>query len=349
MKLGSRTINGNSKPYIIAEIGVNHSGSLTLAKELILLAKEGGADAAKFQSYKANKLASVHSPAYWDTDKEETTSQYELFKKFDSFEEDDYIELCQYCNSLDIDFLSTPFDHDAVNFLEPLVPFYKIASADINNIPLLRHIATKKKPVVISTGASTIKEIERAIKELKPLDNSQIGILHCILNYPTPNEKANLAMIKHLSSVFKENIIGYSDHTVPDASLTALTSSYIIGAKIIEKHFTHNKKLSGNDHYHAMDKYDLLKLNELIEEIDTLKGTSKIKEPIEEEKKSITYARRSLVANANLFKGHLLSEKDLICKRPGTGISPSNWDNVIGKKLKNNLSYDDILTWEDLE
>ena len=165
--LGRRTIAEDSLPYIIAEIGVNHEGSMTRAKELIELAKSGGADAAKFKSYKAEKLASKDSPAYWDTSKEPATSQFQLFKRHDSFGEKEYVELAEHCRKTGIDFLSTPFDDDAVDFLYPLVPFYKIASADITSFPFLRKIARKGKPIVLSTGSSTLGEIDSAIQEIK--------------------------------------------------------------------------------------------------------------------------------------------------------------------------------------
>ncbi len=175
--LGSRTINEDSKPYIIAEIGVNHEGSLEKAKELINLAKEGGADAVKFQTYKAEKLASKNSPAYWDIKEEATKSQFKLFKKYDSFEKSDYLELYEHSKGANIDFLSTPFDLDSIDFLDELVPFFKVASADINNLPFLRKIASKTKPVVISTGASNIDEINFAIKVFNFL-NFELGYLH---------------------------------------------------------------------------------------------------------------------------------------------------------------------------
>ncbi len=339
----------NSKPYIIAEIGVNHGGSIDLAKELILLAKDGGADAVKFQTYKAEKLASKFSPSYWDTSKEETKSQYQLFKKYDALNIKDYFYLYEFTKELGIDFLSTPFDHDAVDSLDPIMPFYKIASADITNFPLLRHIASKGKPVIISTGASTVEEIKNAIKELNPISKSEICIMHCILNYPTKDINANLKMINHLKEIFPDTIIGYSDHTLPDKTMTTLSTAYLLGAKIIEKHFTHDKTLKGNDHYHAMDKNDLIQFKDFIKKTTDLIGTSENKYPIKEEKLSIKNARRSIVANSNFSKGHKLTEKDLICKRPGLGISPEFWDKVVGSILKNDVEQDHLLTWNDIE
>ncbi len=347
-KLGSKKISNWGEPYVIAEIGVNHEGSLSLAKELIYQAKEGGADAAKFQSYKASKIASKNAMSYWDTSLERTKNQYELFKKYDKFNPSDYEKLKEYSDELKIDFLSTPFDHEAVNFLDELVPFFKVASADITNIPMLELIAKKKKPIILSTGASDIKEINLAIDTLKQSECEEIVLLHCILNYPTENHNANLKMIKHLSDMYKEFFIGYSDHTLPDKHMNTLVYAYLLGAIVIEKHFTNDKTKQGNDHYHAMDKYDLKNFINRISEIKELIGESITKEPIEGEEISRKNARRSLVLSHSLKKNHLLIEEDILCKRPGTGISPINIKDVIGKKLTRNLEEDHILEWNDI-
>ena len=184
VQLGSKLVSQFSKPYIIAEIGVNHEGSIDKVFELIKLAKDGGADAVKFQSYKADTLASKNSPAYWDLAKEKTQSQHELFMKYDSFNEEDYIRLASFSGSLDIDFLSTPFDDASIDFLDPLMPFYKVASADLTNTPFLRKIARKKKPVILSTGASSLDEINHAIRTLKIVrPNKFFYCVHLKLSY----------------------------------------------------------------------------------------------------------------------------------------------------------------------
>ena len=349
IKLGDRIIYPDSKPYIIAEIGVNHEGSMDQAKVLIDLAKEGGADAAKFQSYKADTLASKQSPAYWDTNKEPTNSQHELFKKYDQFGPDDYVALAEHCKSNKIDFLSTPFDDNAIEFLYPLISFYKIASADITNIPFLRKIATKGKPVVLSTGASTISEVDMAIEALQKAGCNMLALLHCILNYPTPFEQAHLRMIKGLVKTYPNFVIGYSDHTLPDDDMTSLVAAHLLGAQIIEKHFTHDKNLPGNDHYHAMDVKDLTRFVELIDRIHISLGDQTHKEPIETEDISRLHARRSLVMNKDVPVNHILEEEDLTYKRPGTGISPDKWDDVIGRKTTGDIKKDDILKWEHLK
>jgi len=348
IKLGNRLVTSESKPYIIAEIGVNHEGSLDKAKDLIDLAKEGGANAAKFQSYKAETLASKYSPAYWDTTKEPTQSQHELFKKYDQFEPDDYISLYEHCNNNKIDFLSTPFDDDAIEYLDPMIPFFKIASADLTNIPFLRKIAAKDKPIVLSTGASNTEEIDTALVTLKNAGCLNIALLHCILNYPTPIEQAHLRMIKGLSMVYPNHVIGYSDHTLPDESMTSLVAAHLLGAVIIEKHFTHDKTLPGNDHYHAMDVDDLKRFKRLIDTIHVSLGKESHKKPIETENISRLNARRSIIVRRNIPAGHKLTEKDLTYKRPGTGISPLHWDIVLGSKSIYDLKEDHILKWEDL-
>lgn len=348
IKLGSREISDDSLPYIIAEIGVNHEGSFVKAKELIEQAKRGGADAVKFQTYKASKLASRNSPAYWDTTKESTKSQYELFSKYDVFEAKDYIDLALFCEKVNIDFLSTPFDIESIEFLDKIVPFYKIASADITNLPFLRAIGSKLKPVIISTGASNLYEIDFAINTLQKFGSNEIAIMHCILNYPTLDNNANLNMIKSLKNNFPSNVIGYSDHTLPLNNMLTLLTSFLFGASIIEKHFTDNKNLPGNDHYHAMDENDLKSFIGLLKSTKRLIGEKKIKEPIESENISRLNARRSVVTTKALKKNHIIKEEDLIPKRPGSGISTLFWDKVIGSTINKDLFEDHILQWNDL-
>jgi sialic acid synthase SpsE len=348
IKIGDRLISERGRPYIIAEIGVNHGGSMEQAKRLIELAKKGGADAAKFQSYKAETLASVHAPAYWDTTKEATVSQRALFKKYDAFGPQEYIMLAKHCKKVGIDFLSTPFDDAAIDFLESLVSFYKIASADLTNIPFLRKVAGKGKPIVLSTGASTLGEIDIAVSELVRAGCKEIALLHCVLNYPTANADAHLAMIRGLQRAYPNLMIGYSDHTLPDDAMTTLVAAYLLGAQIIEKHFTHDKSLPGNDHYHAMDVDDLARFVELSKRIETLLGKVEHKAPLEMEKLAREHARRSIVVSRALPGGHVITADDLTYKRPGSGISPLNWDDVVGRTTAHALEEDHVLRWDDL-
>jgi sialic acid synthase SpsE len=348
-RLGSRVLKRWGRPYVIAEIGVNHEGSIDQARRLIDLAKQGGADAAKFQSYKADTLASKHSPAYWDTGKEPTLSQHQLFLKYDGFGPDDYVTLAEHCHEVGIDFLSTPFDDEAIEFLDPLVSFFKIASADLTNTPFLRKVAARGKPVVLSTGASTLGEIDQALHVLLGAGCEDIVLLHCILNYPTENENANLRMISGLLRAYPDHAVGYSDHTLPDPAMTSLLAAYLLGAVVIEKHFTHDKSLPGNDHYHAMDVHDLARFVELVDTIHALLGESDHKRPIPTEAISRLNARRSLVLTRDVPIGHRLEPADLTYKRPGTGVSPVHWDDVIGRTAVRPLQPDDVLQWQDLD
>ncbi len=343
VQLGKRMIQQDSKPYVIAEIGVNHEGSMQQAKILIEQAKTGGADAAKFQSYKAGTLASKHSPSYWDTTKEATRSQYELFQKYDGFGPLEYVELAEHCQKVGIDFISTPFDDQAVEFLDPLVPFFKVASADLTNTPFLRKIGAKQKPVVLSTGAATLGEVDEAVRELEKAGCPDVVLLHCILNYPTPNPQAHLRMIEGLSRTYPQHVIGYSDHTLPDESMIPLVSAWLLGAVVLEKHFTHD-----NDHYHAMNQQDLERFIEMVERIDVLMGDSSHKTPIETEAISRLNARRSIVLTRSVRAGHVLEDSDLTYKRPGTGISPLYWDTVVGSQVISPLEEDHVLHWENL-
>jgi sialic acid synthase SpsE len=347
IRLGSRVIDANSEPYVIAEIGVNHEGSLPLAKRLIELAKEGGADAAKFQTYKADTLASRHSPAYWDTTKEPTLSQFELFKKYDTFGPAEYQALAEHSKKIGIDFVSTPFDDAAVDLLAPLVPFFKVASADLTNTPLLRRVARTKKPVVLSVGASTVEEIDGALATLRAAGAQDISLLHCILNYPTADENANLWMLSDLAKRYPECVMGYSDHTVPKDGLPSLVAAWLLGAVILEKHFTHDTSLQGNDHYHAMTSEHLRGFRAEVSRIKPLLG-SRHKAPLPSEEIARHNARRSIVVARDLAAGHRITESDITYKRPGTGISPLSWDVVIGRTTRRALTADDVLQWSDL-
>lgn len=336
-------------PYIIAEIGVNHECSMHNAKKLIKLAKEGGAQAVKFQSYKAENLSSKNAKAYWDIKKEKSKSQFNLFKKYDKFNKDEFIKLHEYSKKIGITFLSTPFDVYAIDYLNRLVPFFKIASADITNLPLIEHVASKKKPIILSTGASNIKEIECAVTLIKKKGVNDICLMHCILNYPTKKDNANLLMISHLKRKFPEIAIGYSDHTKPDKNMSSLTTAYLLGARVIEKHFTNNKKQKGNDHYHSMDKSDLKRFFKNINDLKKLLGNSSDKKPIKSEIISRKNARRSVVAARFLKKGEKITDSDIICKRPGTGISPYHYKKIIGKKTARAIKEDQILKNSDIK
>lgn len=331
------------RPYIIAEVGVNHEGSMEIAKRLVDEAKEGGAHAVKFQSYKAETLASKNSPAYWDTTKEPTQSQFELFKKYDSFWKDEMQELKNYCDIIGIEFMSTPFDIESAKFLNEMMDVFKISSSDITNKPFIEFICGFGKPIIMSTGASNLEEVQNAVDWIKPF-HVPLALLHCVLNYPTFDIDANLGMISGLKRAFPDNIIGYSDHTLPK-EMKVCEIATLLGAVIIEKHFTHDKSLPGNDHYHAMDKNDLKKFNEKLDITFEVLGKFKI-EALDNEENSRMNARRSLVAAKHIPKGKIIEESDLTFKRPAHGISPEYIDKVVGKEAKFDILEDDIITKE---
>ncbi len=348
-----------STPYIIAEIGVNYYdiakkeniSPIDAAKLMIKKAKEWWAHSAKFQSYKANKIVSKNSPAYWDTSCEPTKTQHELFLKFDHFNEKDYIELAKYSEEIWIDFLSTPFDLEAVDFLDPIMKYFKIASADITNYPLLKKVATKDKPMILSTWASTIWEIEKAINTIKKVNNDlEIHILHCVLSYPTKNKDANLKRISYLKNIFSSKVTGfwYSDHTLPSTWMAICTWAYMLWTDIIEKHFTLDKTLQWNDHYHAMDVNDLKVLSENIKILQEWLSVDEINYQKCEEIPRLQ-ARRSIVLNKNLKKWDIIKEEDLIMKRPWTWIWPEFLEFVIWKKVNKDLEEDSILQFEDID
>ena len=343
LESGVDKVNSVSKPFIIAEIGVNHEGSMRMAKKLIEEAKEGGAHAVKFQSYKAETLASKHSPAYWDTTKESTESQFELFKKHDSFWKEEMQELKYYCDKMDIEFMSTPFDIESADFLNEMMDVYKISSSDITNKPFIEYICGFGKPIVLSTGASNLEEIKDAVNWINTF-GLPLALLHCVLNYPTPDKNANLGMITALKKEFPSNLIGYSDHTLPK-DMKVCEIATMLGSVIIEKHFTNDKSLPGNDHYHAMDKQDLKKFNKNIEKAFEIMGSFKV-EALADEEKSRLNARRSLVAANNIQKGEVIKRSDLTFKRPAHGISPKFIDDVVGKTAKIDIYEDDIITKE---
>ena len=349
------------KPYLIAEIGVNHENSLALADKIIKQAKMGGASAVKFQTYKADKIASKNSPYYWDLKQVKETSQFKLFKKYDKFNHSHYKKLKKICEFYSIEFLSTPFDHDAVNFLNKLVPFFKIASADATNIPLIEKVCKTGKPILMSTGACNseeIKLIENFIKKNYP--KTELALMHCVLSYPTKYKDANLNLIKVLKKNYPNRLIGYSDHTMPDKNSIVISQAYKLGAEIIEKHFTLDK-LKGkknNDHFHSMDFNDFkifwenLKNKKLYADprfLEKINGTKKTRTVLLCEKSSRKNARRSIYAKTKILKGVKIKSHHLICKRPGTGISPILWSKLLGRVTKKIISEDQAIKWNYLK
>lgn len=340
-------------PYIIAEMGVNFYDTakalgitpLEAAKMYIDKAAEAGADCAKFQSYKAGTIVSKNSPAYWDLSKEPTPTQYQLFLKHDGFGEEEYRILCDYTHSKGMDFTSTPFDYASADYLEDMVDFYKISSSDLSNLPFIRHIARKGKKVVLSVGASYMSEVDEAVRALREEGCRDIVLLHCVLSYPTLPEDANLRVITTLKNAYPELATGFSDHVAPDSGMLTLIAAYMLGAEVIEKHFTLDKSLPGNDHYHAGDPDDFRKAIEGFRHIDKVLGSpEKTVLPCEEIPRR--EARRSLVLTRDIKAGERIEAADLMAKRPGTGIPPRFADIVAGRTAKRALEEDTVLTWD---
>ncbi len=341
---------------LIAEIGVNYYdiaakeniSNMEAAKLMIKKAKEAGIHAVKFQTYKAGTIAAKASPSYWDTKEEPTTSQYELFKKFDSFGYAEYKELKEYSDSLSIEFLSTAFDFESADYLDELMDVYKISSSDLSNLPFIEYQAKKNKPILLSTGASELEEIEKAVETIRKVNDKPLVLLHCVLEYPTPFEHANLEKIASLKKHFNDLIIGYSDHTKPTQSNDVIKTAYNLGAICIEKHYTLDKTLKGNDHYHGMDPEDAKRIISDIEFIDSIRGSGDIR-CLDTEGTARKNARRSIVADCDIKAGTVITDKMLTFKRPGTGISPVRINEVVGKKAKADITEDTILTEEMIE
>ena len=343
----------NTKPYIIAEMGVNfydtakklNISPLEAAKMYIDEAVKAGCDCAKFQSYKADTIVSKNSPAYWDLSKEPTKTQYALFQKHDGFNAEDYKELCDYTHAKGMDFTSTPFDYASVDYLENMVDFYKISSSDLSNLPFIRYIAKKGKKMIVSVGAAYLSEVDEAIRAMQEAGNNDIIILHCVLSYPTDPKNANLRIIETLKKDFPNVKVGFSDHVAPDANMMTLAAAYLLGAEVIEKHFTLDKSLYGNDHYHSGDPEDFKKAISNFKWIDQVLGSAD-KTVLDCEMTPRREARRSLVLTRHMKSGEVIKKEDLMPKRPGTGISPELAEIIVGRKVTKDLEEDTILTWD---
>lgn len=335
---------------LIAEIGVNYYdiaakegiSNMDAAKLMVREAKAAGIHAVKFQTYKAGTLAAKASPYYWDITEEPTRSQYELFQKFDSFGYKEYKELKEYSDEIGIEFLSTAFDYESADYLDELMEVYKISSSDLSNIPFIEYQAKKNKPILLSVGASNEDEIEKAVEAIRRNTDAPITLLHCVLEYPTPLEDANLNKIATLKSRFKDVYIGYSDHTKPTEECDVIKTAYNLGAQLVEKHFTLDKTLKGNDHYHAMDPEDARKILSSIERMDMLRGCGDLK-CLDTEGAARKNARRSIVSNCDIKAGEVIAEDMLTYKRPGTGISPDKVSTIVGKKAVEDILDDTIL------
>ena len=332
----------NGKTTLIAEAGVNHNGSIDIGKKLIMAAKRAGADCIKFQTYKASELTTRNAERFWswEGERKKKGTQYDSYSILDKFNFKQYEQLFKFCNKNKIEFQSTPFDLKSLNILQKLnVNTYKIASCDITNYLLLEAVAKTKKPIFLSTGAADLNEIEEAVNFISKY-NKKIVIMHCILCYPTDIENINLNSITFLKKKFPSIPIGFSDHTL---GVLAPTIASAMGAMVIEKHFTINKKLKKSaDHWLSVDEKELSQIAYNINYAKkTLGKEIKVVQKIENLTKK--NARRSLVANKVIKKGEFFTRKNLTTKRHGTGISANKYFEYLGKKSKKNYNYDDLI------
>ena len=335
-----------SKVFIIAEAGVNHNGRLDLAYQLIDVAKDAGADAVKFQTFKAENVVSklADKAEYQKKTTGSDKSQLEMVKKLElSF--GDFVKLKKYCDKKGIMFLSTPFDHQSIDFLYDLVDIYKIPSGGITNYPYLKHIAAKNKSIIMSTGMANLGEIEEAINTIRSVNSqAQISLLHCTTNYPTSYEEVNLKAMQTLAAAFQLPV-GYSDHTL---GIEVPVAAVAMGAKIIEKHFTLDKNLPGPDHKASLEPGELKEMVKAIRNIEKALGDG-IKKPNISEIEIMKVARRSLIATRDIRAGEVIKESDIAIKRPGTGILPKFKDIIIGMKLINDIRQDEPFRWENFK
>lgn len=348
IKIKDREIKNYFKPYIIAEIGANHNGDIELAKKLIAEAKKCGADAVKFQSWTPSSLICKeeynNNQVYTDSPKKHFGSLKEMVEKY-YLREEQHFELKKYCDNLKIDFCSTPFSKEEVDLLMKLdVPFIKVASMDINNLELLKYMAKQQKPIILSTGMSTLSEIEKAIEIIENEGNNQIILLHCISIYPPKYEDINLNNILMLEKTFGYPV-GFSDHTIGTSIPLA---SVALGSCIIEKHFTLDKNMPGWDHEISADPQELEIICKESKNITGALGTYK-RIVSKDEQEKLKKFRRSIVLANNSKEGETIKLENLEFKRPGTGIRPDEIKYVIGKKIIRNIEKDEILKWEDLK
>jgi N,N'-diacetyllegionaminate synthase len=328
---------------IIAEAGVNHNGSIEIAKKLIDVAAEAGVDYVKFQTFKSEKVISKNAKKaeYQIANTENAVeSQLEMVKKYE-LDKDTHLELIRYCKDKEVKFLSSPFDLESIDLLAELgINLFKIPSGEITNMPYLKKVAALKKEIILSTGMCNLADIENALNILikNGAKRESITILHCNTEYPTPMGDVNLLAMNTIKLAFKVNV-GYSDHTLGIEIPIAATA---LGATVIEKHFTLDRNMEGPDHIASLEPNDLIEMVKAIRNIDLALGDG-IKAPSPSEKKNIEIARKSIVAADNLKAGDIISEKNITIKRPGCGISPLFWDEIIGKKVTKDCEEDELL------
>lgn len=340
IEIGNKLIGEEESCFIIAEVGVNHNGDAKLAMQLIDAAKDAGADAVKFQTFKTENLLSKNIVVPKHVESKE--SFFDTIRGLELSEEAHYM-LSEYCKQKGIVFMSTPMDNNSVDLLEDIgVPIFKVASCDLDNLPLLKYISKTEKPIILSTGMGSISEVGEAIDVIKSNGNADIILLHCVSAYPPKVEDVNLRAMETLRNAFKLKV-GYSDHTI---GINIPLAAVALGAKVIEKHFTLDKNMEGPDHAVSADPDDLKRLVSGIREIEKSFGTG-VKVPSKDEIEMRRSFRKSIVAIADIKKGATIMPEMLSVKRPGTGISPKYFDFIAGRKAEKDLSKDDLITMND--
>ena len=342
MQIQNKKIGFNNPAFIIAEAGINYNNKLSLAFKMIDIAKKVGANAIKFQTFKSKNLVvkNAKKAKYQIQTTNLIESQFDMLKKLE-LDIDDHKKLINYCKKKGIIFISSPFDHESIDLLSELkLQIYKIPSGEINNLPYLRRIGSLGKEVILSTGMSTLVEIEDALNILINAGTSKnnITILHANTMYPTPMEDVNLSAMQTIKNKF-DVAVGYSDHTL---GIEIDIAAVALGASIIEKHFTLDKEMDGPDHAASLEPSELKSMVTAIRNIEMAMGDG-IKELTNSEKPNIDVARKSIVAKTVIKKGEVFSSKNLTTKRPGNGLSPMKWDLVIGKVAKRDYNLDDLL------
>ena len=331
-----------NKVFIIAEAGVNHNGSVEVAKKLIDEAVIAGADAVKFQTFKAENLVTKNAKQakYQVRNLSEETSQFEMLKKLE-LDYAEYRELMEYCKKRHIMFLSSPFDIESIEFLDNLgIEVFKIPSGEIENVPYLEKVARTGKKIILSTGMSDLSDIEFALSTLRNNGNNEIIVLHCNTDYPTDMNDVNLKAMKTIKEAFKVDV-GYSDHT---EGIEVSIAAVAMGAKVIEKHFTLDKTMEGPDHLASLNPAELRMMIKSIRNIEKALGDG-IKYPTTVEKENKKIVRKSIVASVDIKCGEVFTEKNLTVKRPANGINPKMWHAIIGMVSKKDYRKDDLIQW----
>ncbi|MBX4261738.1 N-acetylneuraminate synthase [Clostridium estertheticum] len=345
-KIENKVIGDGNRTFIIAEAGVNHNGDINIAKQLVDKAVNSGVDAIKFQTFKTEKLVTGYADMadYQKSNIGHTSSQFNMLKQLELSQES-FIKIREYCKYKEIMFLSTPFDFESADFLESIgMPAFKISSGDLTNIPLLEHIAKFNKPIILSSGMANLSEIEEALNAIYCLGNIEVAVLHCTSNYPAKLQSVNLNAMNTIRNAFKV-VGGYSDHT---KGITVPIAATAIGADIIEKHFTLDKNMQGPDHKASLNPTELKDMVQAIRDVEMALGNG-IKRYNQSELDTIKAARKSIVASRCIKKGQIITIMDLDYKRPGTGLSPKFYVDIVGKKTNRDIKMDEQITLNIIE